>query len=527
MTNKTSFTLKAVEQEYRQGAMKLMSVKLLAFAGQISCFWVFSVMMFTMLVEQQPIAQPHLYWFLLFALIWVLTRHIAISFEHSLNTTIESNLLTKLNDRLNTEQHLLAKSQSVFSWQKIYLEHIPALALYISQYVTQKYLAVLLPLLVLIVLTPVNWFVTLVLILTLPLVPTFMILVGHKAANLHRKHFVSLERLGGLFIDRLKALTLLSTFNQHDKQQDLLHQSSQVVNRQTMKVVSVAFLSNTVLDFFSTVAMALVAVYIGFTLLGEINLGPELNFQLGLFLLLVAPLLFSELKTLGRLYHQKAKAEAAFDVLMPVLNKQNVATAKEDFTGFQWLNFQIHQPELHAKQLILNTNDKVLLTGQSGSGKSTLLSALMGLKNSSHLCNVNSVLVGQKPVIMPGSVRDNLQLDKSLTEQQLWDVLAKVELTETIKRLPNGLNTKLGEHPPLSGGEAQRLCLARALLQDVELVLLDEPTAHLTETQHRELTQLICELCSNKTVIWASHKPLSTDWFNKQWQIEGGEITCK
>ncbi len=520
-------TLKAVEKEFRSGVTKLLLLKLLSFASQIGCFWLFSRMMFQMLIEQQAIAQDDLYGFLFSALFWIVLRHSAIVYEHSLNGKIEKKLLTKLNNKLNAQQHALAKSQSVFTWQKTYLEYIPAIALYVSQYVTQKYLAVLLPMLVLIVLFPINWLVTIVLIFTLPLVPIFMILVGHKAANLHRQHFVSLERLGGLFIDRLKALTLLTSFNHHQKQKDLLHQASQVVNRQTMKVVSVAFLSTTVLDFFSTVSMALIAVYIGFTLLGEINIGPTLNFQLGLFLLLIAPLLFSELKNLGRLYHQKAKAEAASDILTNVFNTQNNPQEKKSFRGIQWLNFQIQNPELHAKQLNLNQHDKILLTGESGSGKSTLLAALMGLKQSSHLFNVNSVFVGQKPVLLPGTIRKNLQLDKSVNEQQLWDVLAKVELTDTIKNLPRGLETELGENPPLSGGEAQRLSLARILLQDADLILLDEPTAHLTESQHHELSQLICGLYADKTVVWASHKPLSNKWFNKHWRLAEGEILCE
>lgn len=527
MTTQTTFTLKAVHQEFRLQVTKLLVIKLLSFASQISCFWVFSTMMFQMLIEQQAIVQTQLYWFLFFSLIWVFLRHSSVSYEQAMTHTIEKSLSTKLSQQLNAEQHMLAKANSVFIWQKTYLEHIPAIALYVSQYVIQKYLAGLLPVLVLIVLFPINWFVSIVLLFTLPLIPVFMILVGHKAANLHRQHFASLERLGGLFIDRLKALTLLKSFNQHKKQQDVLYQASQVVNRQTMKVVSVAFLSTTVLDFFSTVAMALVAVYIGFTLLGEINLGPELNFQIGLFLLLVAPLLFSELKNLGRLYHQKAKAEAASDVLASVLKKQADIPEKQCFKGIRWLNFQINKPELHAKHLTLEPKDKILLTGDSGSGKSTLLSALMGLKQSSHKINVNSVFIGQKPVLLPGSVRANLQLDKHIDEQQLWHVLTKVKLVDTIKQLPQGLETELGETPPLSGGEAQRLSLARAFLQNADLILLDEPTAHLTELQHQELNEIICQLYADKTVIWASHKPLLNSWFNKHWQLIKGEILCQ
>ena len=508
--------------------MKLLVVKLGYFVGQIACFWYFSRLMHGLIVEQEPLKGNVLLSFVICSVIWVVLRHISANYLSKLNASVELMLLQKINSTLDAQQHALARRYSSFFWQQIYLKHIPSIAQYVSQYTSQKYISVIFPLLVVLIIIPINWFVALILVITLPIVPIFMILVGHGAAELHRKHFISLERLGGLFVDRLKALTLLTSFNQHDVESKRLAKASDLVNRQTMRVVSLAFLSSSVLDFFATVSMALVAVYIGFSLLGELSIGPDISFHYGLYLLLVTPLLFAELKTLGRLYHQKSEAEAAVDAIFPIANnvvKTHLINKNSAFVTINWIDFKISQPSLVAKKLDLNNMDSVLLTGNSGAGKSVLLDALMGFKTCTHQLPGRVVLISQKPTILPTSVRDNLLMGQDIPEADLWFMLEKVQLTDKVKSLPLGLDTLMGENPMLSGGEAQRLNLARALLQSFDVLLLDEPTAHLTESQHNELALLINQLTQNKTRIWASHKPLPKSWFNRRWLIANGEIT--
>ncbi len=519
--------MKQLQAQYYPQILKLVLIKSCYFITQIICFWLFSAMMYQLIVKQSSFSTQQLSLFGISALFWLLTKHIVQQQELALNLQVTQTLNTKVNRALETQQHVLAQQYSSFHWQQIFLKHIPALGAYISQYLTQKYLSVVIPLIALVAVFTVNWIVALVLILTLPLIPVFMVLVGYGAANMHRKHFVSLERLGGLFIDRLKALTTITVFNQHKNQTNLLNTASRLVNKQTMQVVSLAFLSTTVLDFFATISIALVAVFIGFTLLGEVSLGPLIDLQQGLFLLLLAPLLFSELKHLGRLYHQKAEAEAAWDSLSPIIELPTNSFSQqryEEFNTIDWVNFNLDEPTLHAKKLQLKKGQSVNLQGASGAGKSVFLQALMGLKVASHQLNGKCVLLGQSPVILPYSVRKNLSLGHDVSEHQLWQVLAQVNLENVIKGLPEGIDTPLGEYPPLSGGELQRLMLARLLLQPCDVILLDEPTAHLPENQHMELSQLIYQLTRNKTVIWVSHKALPKDWFDQAWQIESNEI---
>jgi len=536
--------LKQLQSRYRHSLVKLLVVKLGYFIGQIACFWYFSSLMHDLIVEHQGIKQQTLLSFVLCSVIWVVLRHISENHLSKLNANVELMLQQKINSTLASQQHALARRYSSFFWQQVYLKHIPSIAQYVSQYTSQKYISVIFPLFVILSILPINWFVALILVITLPIVPIFMILVGHGAAQLHRKHFISLERLGGLFVDRLKALTLLTSFDQHEVESKRLAKASDLVNRQTMRVVSLAFLSSTVLDFFATVSMALVAVYIGFSLLGELSLGPDISFHYGLYLLLITPLLFAELKTLGRLYHQKSEAESAVDAIFPIVKSNLAVNTKESntkesntadnkanatknllFNDISWLKFEIAQPAIQANKLELNVNDSVLLTGQSGAGKSVLLDALMGFRQATHQLPGSVVLISQKPTILPGSVRDNLSMGQDIPDSQLWLMLEQVQLLDKVKSLPLGLDTLMGENPMLSGGEAQRLNLARALLQPFDVLLLDEPTAHLTESQHNELALLIHQLTKSKTRIWASHKPLPSSWFNRNWLIANGEIT--
>jgi ATP-binding cassette subfamily C protein CydD len=521
--------LKQLQSRYRYSLVKLLMVKLGYFIGQIACFWYFSSLMHNLIVEHEGLKDETLLSFVMCSVVWIVLRHISESHLSKLNANVELMLQHQINSALDTQQHALARRYSSFFWQQVYLKHIPSIAQYVSQYTSQKYISVIFPLFVILIIIPINWFVALILMISLPIVPIFMILVGHGAAELHRKHFISLERLGGLFVDRLKALTLLTSFNQHDVESKRLSKASQLVNRQTMRVVSLAFLSSSVLDFFATVSMALVAVYIGFSLLGELSIGPDISFHYGLYLLLVTPLLFAELKTLGRLYHQKSEAEAAVDAIFPIINSvvesplfKGDSIKGNSFSDIGWIDFKTSKPSIYADKLDLNNNDSVFLTGNSGAGKSVLLDALMGLRKSTHSLSGQVVLISQKPTILPTSVRDNLLMGQDIPDSELWLMLEQVQLLDKVKSLPLGLDSLMGENPMLSGGEAQRLNLARALLQPFDILLLDEPTAHLTELQHNQLALLIHELTQSKTRIWASHKSLPLSWFNRNWLIKDG-----
>ena len=524
MESKAQPWLQTFIKQYRSSLLMLLGLRVLTIVSQVLCFWTFSLMMSQLIVEHQTINENTFIYFVVSSVFWVVLKALSDWLQLRIKLKIESNIESLCKQRLLTYQKVLIGKTSSYFWHHVWLTHIPSVALYLTEYQIQKWLSGVIPLIIIGAIFPVNYLIAIVLIVTLPLIPVFMILVGHGAAKLHRQHFLALERLGGLFVDRLKGMTLLSAFKRHDEETERLKLASDVVNQRTMRVVSVAFLSNTVLDFFSTVSMALIAVFIGFNLLGEINLGPDIVFSDGLYLLLISPLLYSELKSLGRFYHQKAQAEAASEVLSPLYESQNNVFVPNRGSNLDWQDFRVAEPSLYAASLSIEQGQHIRLSGPSGSGKTVVLEALMGLRDSSHRLSQDVAFLGQQAVITPFSVAENLALDDQYTKNELLTVIDKVELSQWLSALPDGLNTEMGEYPPMSGGEAHRLALARVLLRNPETVLLDEPTAHLPDNLHIQLSQLIHSVFKHKTIIWASHKTLPSEWFVKQWAINAGVI---
>ncbi len=511
---------------YRRSLNVLTGLKLLQFLAMIVTFWYLSVIVYQVIEVAQFTTLTALSAFIFSALAWVFLNVIVQRFQLSAELSCRQHLQTQLHGVLTQRQYALTRTQQPRYWQLLWLKQLPALSRYYNQYLPQQYLAGLTPLIILIASFSINWFVGLILLLAMPVVPLFMIVIGKGTASLHQTHFHALHRLGGMFSDRLRGLATINAFHNHATQQSALTEASDQLNDKTMKVVTVAFLNNSVLDFFSTIAVALVAVFVGFSLLGELTIGPAINLQSGLFLLLSVPQVFAEMKHLGKLYHQKAEAEAAIEQFYPVIHQagdESQALVIDQHLTLR--NFRVSSPTLFAPYLSISQGDKIRLSGDSGSGKSVLLHALMGWHPASHKLSGKIAYLTQSPRLIRGTLRENLSLDYMHDDQRLYAVLAQVELTEWLATLPAGLDTEFADHPPASGGQIQRIGLARILLQNAQLVLLDEPTAHLTEQQHRHLSMLIHRTLEDKTLVWASHKELDQGRFNKMWQIENNQIT--
>lgn len=508
--------------------VSIFSLQLCQLFSQIAAFWFFAKLAQSIVVEQQTVELASAIPFIAASSCWALLAYFANLLGYRAKTTLEQDIEEKVLALLQTRQLALTRQYSSTFWQQLLVRNLDEIGQFVTQYSVQKWLASMAPLVVILVILPVNYVVAIALVVTMPVVPLFMIIVGKGAANLNRKHFVALERLGDMFSDRLKGLTLITSTGQHAKQVERLQSASNIVNRKTMNVVAVAFLSSTVLDFFATVSMALVAVFIGFSMLGELAIGPSINLHQGLFMLLVAPLLFAELKSLGKLYHQKAKAVASAEYFGEVFEHtphSGLAEHSGEFTQEHWLNFHMENPRIQAQPLSFSKGDWILLTGKSGSGKTAFLEALMGFRNASHNLPGSLALLSQQTCVLNNTLAFNLHLGNSqISEREMITALQQVELDTWYQQLPDGLATQMGDYAALSGGEAQRLALARVLLLDRDIILLDEPTAHLTDSQQQNLTNLIHAKLANKTVIWVSHKQLPISWFNKHWTIDSGEL---
>lgn len=500
----------------------VMIVSLAIFALQVGAFWWLANIADTMIVQSQSPKMEDVR-LLGLAFVFILLLHkIKDNLINQTHGRICSTLQARLQYQMERGSHAMIRNESHYFWQQLWLDKIPAVGDYITKYRIQKKMATITPFIAVAIMWPVNWVIAVALIIAIPVVPLFMYIVGKGAANLHRQHFSALEKLGSTFVDRLKALTLLEVFNAHKSQQKTLEQASEQLNERSMKVVSVAFLSSSVLDFFSTLAVALVAVFVGFNLLGEVQLGAHLALHQGLFLLLVSPQIFAELKRLGKQYHQKAHAVAAAQHLMPIYEVEYPIQRPNQFSGIHWRNVKVESPVVTADELQLSAGDWVQLEGASGSGKTVFLEALMAQRPASHVLNANIAMLTQHAILKPCSLRENLTLGRRISDSRLWELLAFVELKEWAQSLPQGLDTPMGEAPVLSGGQQQRIAIARMLLCDADIILLDEPTAHLTNEQHQRISQLLRDNFKDKTVIWASHKPLNSAWFNRSWHMSDG-----
>lgn len=409
------------------------------------------------------------------------------------------------------------------------VEQVEALDGYVARYRPQRLLAIIQPLLVLVVVAWLDWLAALFLVLSAPLIPLFMALVGMGAERLNREQFEAVSRLSGHFIDRVRAVSTLQLFGRTREATDEVHAAADDYRRRSLRTLRVAFLSSAVLEFFASVAIAVVAIYVGFGLLGYIGYGPssELTLYTGLLVLLLAPEFFQPLRVLSQHYHDRAAALGAADGLVALLDADVEALrgASEETdpapTGElvrlegACVDYPGRGRVLGPLDLTLVPGDVVAVTAPSGGGKSTLLQLLAGFLGPGEgwrrtAPGLTFAWMDQRPLLVQGSLADNLRLAApEADDASLVAALQHAGLGELLARLPEGLATVVGERGAgLSGGQAQRLALARIFLSDAPLVLLDEPTASLdAETEARVITALGELAEQGRCLVIATHHP--------------------
>ena len=410
-----------------------------------------------------------------------------------------------------------------------WVEQVEALDGYYARYLPQQWLALLSPLLILLLVFWLDWLAALFLLLAAPLIPLFMALIGMSAEKVSQQHVLEAGRLAGHFLDRVRSLTSLQLFGQVGAATESVQAAAERYRAVTMQTLRIAFLSSAVLEFFASVAIAVAAMYIGFGLLGYIQYGPaaELSLFSGLFILLLAPEFFQPLRSLAQSYHDRAAALGAADSLAALeyesagLAPSQAPEIRADGSCLRVQNLTLtypgRGPTLANFALTIKRGQVVALVGTSGSGKSSLLHCLAGFvqPNAGSISLFGKVpgqqpfaWLGQRPFLIQGTWADNLRLTApQADEPSMMRALKAVGLGPLLAAQPQGLNTNLGEGGRgLSGGQAQRLALARVWLSDADLVLLDEPTASLDEQSEAEVIEALRGLvASGKTLIIATH----------------------
>ncbi|CAB3805629.1 ATP-binding/permease protein CydD [Paraburkholderia ultramafica] len=423
---------------------------------------------------------------------------------------------------------------------------IEALEGYYARWLPNRALTVLLPFAILVVVFPADWTSGLVLILTAPLIPLFMILLGKGAADVNRRQWRQLARLSARFLDALQGLTTLKLFNASRREAEMVARVSEAYRESTMRVLRIAFLSAVVLEFLATLSIAVVAVLIGFHLLYG-----KIHFQPGFFVLLLAPEFYLPLRTLGTHYHARMEAIGAAERIAEILEMrppagdariEPLAAASDYGVSFEAVSFAYaaDRPALERLSFVAEPGRITALVGPSGAGKSTVLNLLLGfadgqagtiwinrqslatLDQASWLAQV--AWLPQRAHIFVGSVLDNLLLarpDASLAAVR--EAAAQAGADEFIMALPNGYDTPLGERGAgLSGGQIQRLALARAFLKDARVILLDEPTAHLDAHSQAQIHAALRRLAHGRTVLLIAHRPSTAKLADKVVVLEDG-----
>ena len=417
------------------------------------------------------------------------------------------------------------------------LEQVEAVDGYFARYRPQQWLALLVPVIFLLVVLPRSWLAALILLMTAPLIPLFMILVGKGAQARQQQQMLVLQRMSGHFLDGLRGLPTLRLLDAHHRLREELAQIGEEFRIRTMRVLRLAFLSGAVLEFFASVAIALTAVYLGFSLLGRVDFGfygPRPDLELAFFILLLAPEFYQPLRDLGTHYHARAEAlAAAGDLLAMLQTGETGLTGGDSLPGpvapnivLKDLCFEYRpgEPVLKNCSLNLAAGEAVAIVGASGGGKTTLLRLLLGqLQATSGSIAVDGLplstlnlaawrenigWMSQHPRLVSGTLADNLRVARhDADEASLREALAFVGLDDWLSTLPQGLETPLGEGArPLSGGQLRRLALARVWLRPARLLLLDEPTASLDAETETFIVKAIARLRPGHTLILLTHR---------------------
>jgi thiol reductant ABC exporter CydD subunit len=425
------------------------------------------------------------------------------------------------------------------------VQGVDALDAYFSRYLPQVVLAALVPAVVLAWTAVVDLTSAVIMLLTLPLIPVFMALIGRFTAARTRARWQALSRLSNHFLDIVRGLPTLRAFNRGEVQAERVEATSEAYRRTTMQVLRVSFLSGAVLDMMATVATALVAVTLGVRLIGG-----GVSLRAALTVLLLTPELYAPLRALAAQFHASADGLAAAERILGLIE---AATPPGCGAGAPPPSWEVVRLEgvtlanpgrggrvLDGFDLEIRRGEVVALVGASGAGKTTVASLLLGLRRpDAGAVTVNGVDLAaldlaawrrqvawlpQRPTLFRGSVRDNIAMGDPLAPGPRIEAAAVLAGADAfVQDLRSGYGTQIGEGGrALSAGETRRVALARALLREAPLLILDEPTANLDAASAALIARSIRRVAPGRAVLLIEHRPALASTADRTVRIDGG-----
>jgi len=421
-----------------------------------------------------------------------------------------------------------AKTNTIGSAKIAHLLHqgVDSLEDYFSGYLPIVAYCSVIPSAILFAVFPMDWRSGLVLMLTAPMVPMFMIIIGHKAHDLNQKHWTKLLRMSSHFLDIIQGLTQLKIFNASRQEMAAVKTISEDYGNQTMNILKVAFLSSFMLEFLASIAIALVAVILGFRLYYG-----GVDYLLALWVLLLAPEFYLPFRQLGTQYHAKMAGVTAAQDMIEILHTP-IKTDQQDTQFNAPFNIELsnvnftypgRKSTLDNINLSLSDHGLYALIGESGAGKSTLVDTLLGFVTpDTGDMTINGVKhtpagrdswlsncgwIAQQGHVFYGSLGFNIALTEDYDQDKIQQVLTSVGLSDFVSQLKEGLKTHVGEGGVgISGGQSQRLALARAFYHQPDVLILDEPSSHLDKDTEQIVSDAIAEYAKDHLVIVIAHR---------------------
>lgn len=448
--------------------------------------------------------------------------------DHYSNQESEK-LRQKLLSKVFNEGQALVQKQGTGSLITMALDGIDEVRNYIKLIYNKVLTMMIVPVLLFIAMFFVNWQCALILLIMYPLIVLFMIILGHAAQDKAIKQFGNFQILSNNFIDSLRGIDTLKYLGLSKRYSTSIFHLSEKFRRKTMAVLRVAMLSTFALDFFTTLSIAVIAVYLGFNLLnGKITLFPALA------ILILAPEYFLPIRNFAGDFHATLNGKNAFHRINelikapkePVEELQLSQWSQDDQLTIKDMNFKYEKgSKIGPISLNIHGYEKVGVIGMSGSGKSTLINLLSGFltpkngeitiqKQDAKTLNIPDwhkqlIYIPQNPYIFTASLRDNVAFyTPKASDDEIKQAIHVVGLDDLVKELPDGLDTIIGQGKRvLSGGQAQRIALARAFLdQQRKVMIFDEPTAHLDIETEVDLKKKMLPLMKDHLVIFATHR---------------------
>lgn len=423
------------------------------------------------------------------------------------------------------------------------LEQVDA---YVARYIPQILYAIMIPLIMGIAIVDTLPIIGIILIITVPLIPFFMILIGKQADRLNKEQWERMSFLSGHFLDVLQGITTLKLFGRAKDQIKIIGRLSEEFKDSTLRVLRVAFLSALVLELVSTISTALIAVYLGLTLLDG-----EISFFSAFFILLLAPEFYTPFRQLGAAFHTGMAGKTSILKYEEFMNRQpslpiggqSQLKGKVQAIEIKDLTFTYADSENGVQHISLEAkrNSPIMLVGESGAGKSTIAHIIGGFLTAPKgsvtidgldLCDIDIewwrqqiTYVSQHPHIMKGTLRDVLSFGMNVSDEEIIEACKEVQLLDVINRQQDGLDTVIGEGGlGLSGGERQRVALVRAFLRKGQVLILDEVTAHLDVKTEAIISSAIKRLMDNKIVIIIGHRLQTMHWASTLYVLKHGRI---